>query len=60
MFSKNERRTDTKTYGDKKALFDGVSWLAKMIGLIEVFFLFNTLYSLFRKRFIEFWHVSQL
>ena len=50
MFSKNERRTDTKTYGDKKALFDGVSWLAKMIGLIEVFFLFNTLYSLFRKR----------
>ena len=37
MFSKYERRIDTRTYGDKKELFDGVSfhkWIFRMFSVI--------------------------
>ena len=57
MFSKNERRTDTKTYGDKKALFDGVSYFEPIfIGIsmliaplfdLNSYIIFATIFGMF-------------
>ena len=65
MFSKYERRIDTRTYGDKKELFNGVSFeewdfsnlsdiLPALAGMLNPFNILIDIYLQFE--YIDFWH----